>query len=108
MSATSIYAAVMATFTCTTALAAPRSTVWKHATKLTTINREMAPWLRMTVPREVGEASLDDPRLRIGEPLFASWILLLGVVPVERMQVTVIELEPGRRFVEQSRTSRIG
>jgi ligand-binding SRPBCC domain-containing protein len=95
----------MATFARTSALASPRDVVWKHSTNLVSVNREMAPWLRMTFPPEVATATLDDPRLRLGEPIFASWVLFLGVVPVERMQVTLVELDPGRRFVEQSRTA---
>jgi ligand-binding SRPBCC domain-containing protein len=94
-----------ATITRTTRLAAPADAVWSAATRMPSINAEIGPWLKMTAPREAQELSLDDPRLVLGEPIFTSWILLLGLVPVERMEVTIVELERGRRFVEQSRVS---
>ncbi|MDB4969951.1 MAG: hypothetical protein JWN44_5640 [Myxococcales bacterium] len=61
----------------------------------------------MSYPAEADELSLDDPRVRLGETLFASWILLLGLVPVERMRVTLVEIDPGRSFVEQSGVSML-
>lgn len=95
---------VTRTVTRSSRLAAPAERVWAHATSMASITREMAPWLRMTFPPEAAGVALDDPRVRLGEPLFTSWVLLLGVVPVERMDLTLAELDPGRRFVEQSRT----
>ena len=62
----------------------------------------MAPWLRMTAPAEARGLALDDAGAALGEPLFTSLVLLGGVVPVDRMRVTITELEPGRRFVERS------
>jgi len=76
--------------------------VWQHATSLDGINHEMGPWLQMTVPPEARGLTLDAALGSLGEPLFASRVLLLGVVPVDRMRITIVELEPGRRFVEQS------
>jgi ligand-binding SRPBCC domain-containing protein len=78
--------------------------VWGLVTRMPAINREMGPWLRMTYPREAENLSLGDTTVRLGEPLFTSWVLAGGLVPIERMAVTLVELEPGRRFVEQSRT----
>jgi ligand-binding SRPBCC domain-containing protein len=83
-------------------LRASASEVWRHATSIAGVNAEMGPWLRMTAPPDVRDLSLDDPRVVLGEALFASRVLLLGVVPVDRMRVTLVELERGRRFVEQS------
>jgi ligand-binding SRPBCC domain-containing protein len=83
-------------------LSASPAIVWRHATSLEGINRELAPWLRMTAPAELRGLSLDDERVVPGTQLFVSSVRLLGLLPVERMVVTIVELERGRRFVEQS------
>jgi ligand-binding SRPBCC domain-containing protein len=85
-----------------TPLRAAPADVWRHATSLDGINREMGPWLKMTAPPEARGLALDDAGVALGEPLFTSVVLFGGVVPVERMRVTITELEPGRRFVERS------
>jgi ligand-binding SRPBCC domain-containing protein len=79
--------------------------VWAHATSMTSINREMGPWLRMSYPPEARDLNLDSAEVRVGEPLFISWVSLFGVVPLERMKVTIVERGPGRRFVEQSQVA---
>lgn len=83
-------------------LRAPPGEVWRCATSMPEVDREMRPILRMTWPREADARALDDPGVPVGEPLFTSWILLFGVLPVDRMRVTLAEVEPGRRFVERS------
>jgi ligand-binding SRPBCC domain-containing protein len=92
----------MATITRASSLAAAAPEVWRHATSLDGINRELAPWMTMSAPPELRGLSLDDDRVVIGERLFVSWVRLFGVVPLDRMEVTIVELERGRRFVEQS------
>ena len=94
-----------ATVTRSSTLHAPPGEVWLHATSLDGIHRELSPWMRMTAPAEARGLSLDGAQVPLGEPLFTSWILLLGFFPVERMRLTLVELEPGRRFVEQSGTT---
>lgn len=84
------------------ALAAPADVVWRHATSIPGINAEMAPWMSMTVPRELRNLTLDDPSVIVGAELFVSTVRLLRLLPVDRMRVTLVELERGRRFVEQS------
>jgi ligand-binding SRPBCC domain-containing protein len=86
----------------TTPLRASPAEVWRHATSIEGINREMAPWLRMTAPAAARGLALDDAPDALGAALFTSLVLLGGVIPVERMQVTIAELEPGHRFVERS------
>ncbi len=84
-------------------LAAPAERVWAHAISLAGINREMAPWLAMTAPPAYDGLTLDDPRVELGVRLFASSIRLFGVVPVDRMELTIVELDrAGFRFVEES------
>jgi hypothetical protein len=74
--------------------------MWERATSPDGINDELRPWLRMTVPsgRE-GMTIADAP---LGERIGRSWIRLFGVVPVEYDDLCLVELEPGRRFLERS------
>lgn len=80
------------------ALAAAPEVVWAHATSVAGVNHELGPVLRMTAPDGV---SLEQAPL--GTPLFRSWVLLLGLLPVDYDDLTLVELEPGRRFLERSR-----
>jgi len=82
------------------ALAAPAAEVWAHATSIDGINAELAPWLKMTAPPEL--RSLSDVEVVLGRPIGRSTVLLFGWLPVDRMELTLVELEPGRRFVERS------
>ena len=69
---------------------------------LADVNRELGPWVRMTVPDAwEGRAISEWP---VGEELFVSWILLLGVLPIDRHVFGMTELRPGRGFDEQSRS----
>jgi ligand-binding SRPBCC domain-containing protein len=85
-------------------LRASAADVWARVTRMDAINREMMPFMRMTYPREAEGMTLDGADVRLGEPLFRSWVLLGGILPIERMDVTLVELDRGKRFVEQSRT----
>jgi hypothetical protein len=64
------------------------------------ISRELWPVLRMTAPRHV--KNLQDVRIEPGKPLFRSWVLLFGVLPLDRSDLTLLELRDGIGFVEQS------
>jgi len=64
------------------------------------ISRELAPILKMTAPR--GVASIADLRVQPGERLFRSWMLLFGILPVDRSDLTLLTIEPGKGFLEQS------
>jgi len=80
-------------------LAASPERVWEHATSPEGMNRELRPLLRMTFPPDTHDLAAS---WRPGERLFRSWILLGGVLPVEYDDLTIVELEPGRRFLERS------
>jgi ligand-binding SRPBCC domain-containing protein len=82
----------------TSTLAAPAETVWCWVTTPQGINDELRPWLRMTRP--TGVYSLAD--VRPGVPLGRSWILLLGVMPIDADDLTIVQIAPGR-FLERSR-----
>ena len=83
----------------TSHLAAPAAAVWRHAISPAGVNRELRPLARMTFPADA--ASLE-ATLVPGERLFRSWIFLLGVLPVDYDDLTIVEYEPGRRFLERS------
>ena len=75
--------------------------VWDRATTPEGINDELRPLMRMTVP--AGFTSLEPDRIELGEPIGRSWVLLGGVLPFDYDDITLVELEPGRRFVERGR-----
>ena len=56
--------------------------------------------MRMPVPR--GIRRLTDVDAVPGQPLFFSWILLFCVLPVDWSRLTLLEIDDGRGFVEQS------
>ncbi|MCX6408219.1 MAG: hypothetical protein NTV28_14995 [Propionibacteriales bacterium] len=79
----------------------PREVVWARVASVAGIQHEMMPWLLMSMPR--GTEHLDVHTLPVGQPLGKAWLRLFGVLPVEYDDLTVVELEPGRRFREVSR-----
>lgn len=90
----------MATFVLTSHVAAPALEVWPWVTSPAGINHELMPFLRMTIPRGMQGKDIDD--LPIGRAIGRSWILLFGCVPVDFDNITIAELEEGRRFLEKS------
>ena len=80
---------------------APRDEVWARVVSVDGIRDELAPWLTMTMPR--GMDGLDVATLPVGQPLGRAWLRLFGVLPVDFDDLTIVALEPGRRFHEVSR-----
>lgn len=74
--------------------------VWTWITSLRGISREMWPYFRMTTPRDI--QSLNEITLTPGKPMFRSYVFLFGLLPIDYSDLTLIELDPGRGFVEQS------
>ena len=81
-------------------LTAPPQEVWRWITSFQGIATEMRPLLHMTVPR--GVQRLTDIDIVPGQPMFISWMLLFGVLPVDRSTMTLVEIENGSGFVEAS------
>jgi ligand-binding SRPBCC domain-containing protein len=81
-------------------LDADAETVWARAATFEGINYEFAGLLRMTAPRDVREAGLDG--VKIGERTCRSWILLLGLIPFDYDDITIVELDPPHGFLERS------
>jgi hypothetical protein len=88
-------------FEIATDLASPAGTVWQHVTTIDGVNGELTPLMRMTVPRALRGATLDD--LPLGQRAGRSWILLFGIIPVDYDDLTITDRGPGHRFFEQSR-----
>lgn len=80
-------------------VAAPRARVWAAVASMSGVNAELAPLVRMTAPRGVDRIDADDPQVRAG---FASWILLLGFVPLDRHRFGFAHIVDGYRFDERS------
>ena len=87
--------------TVTSRVPAPPAEVWERVTTPEGINHELRPVVRMTMPRGVGQISLEE--VPLGRKWFRSWILLGGVLPIDYDDITVIRLDPGRGFLERSR-----
>jgi hypothetical protein len=83
-------------------IARPANEVWTRAVGEEGINYELAPILRMTMPRALRGRTIED--VEVGVPLGRSWILLGRVLPVDYDDLRLAELEPGHRFLERSRT----
>jgi hypothetical protein len=82
-------------------LSAPAAAVWDRVVTPEGINDEFWPWLTMSMPKDADRLSIDT--LEAGRPLGRAWLRLFGVLPVDYDDLTIAELEPGRRFLEQSR-----
>ena len=64
------------------------------------VNRELFPLARMTHPREL--SVLEPGIVPLGQRAFRSWIFAFGLVPIDYDDLTFIEIERGRRFLERS------
>jgi ligand-binding SRPBCC domain-containing protein len=82
-------------------LRATQDEVWAHVSSVRGINDEFWPLLRMTAPRSVREQGL--AAVQVGERVCRSWVLLLGVLPVDYDDITLTRLDPPRGFLEQSK-----
>ncbi len=87
-------------------LAQPADEVWAEVTTPSGINRELRPWLRMTVPRRIRRLSLQ--HVELGVLVCRSWVLLLGLIPFEYDDLVLVERGPGLRFLERSSTFATG
>lgn len=88
------------TLSFTSDLATPMATVWEIVGTMQGVNSELSPWLSMTAPPQARVLRIEDAP--IGKPLFASWVLLGGVLPIDRHSFTIVEVNRGSGFVEQS------
>jgi ligand-binding SRPBCC domain-containing protein len=87
------------TFTQSSRLAAPATQVWARAVTWAGVNAELWP-VRMTAPPEWRDRDIGS--VPCGQPLFQSWILLLGVLPLDVHHFRLESVGPGFRFQEDS------
>ena len=82
------------------ALQANRAEVWAAMSTVGGVNKEVAPFVRMTDPTD--GAPFDTEPWRVGAPV--SWQLLFGVIPIDRHRIELVALPAGGGFRESSST----
>jgi ligand-binding SRPBCC domain-containing protein len=82
-------------------LLARRADVWARVTTARGINDELRPLLRMTAPASLRREGL--AHVELGRRICRSFVLLLGVLPVDYDDVTLVRLDPPAGFLERSR-----
>ena len=73
---------------------------WAWITSVEGIQKEMAPFIRMTSPE--GVMTLQDAGFTLGQPMFLSWLKLFGIIPIDYSRLTLIEFQEGVGLVERS------
>lgn len=74
--------------------------LWNWSTSVRGVDAEMGPILKLEFPKGMTQMPQEQGSLR--RPLGNCKFLLFGLLPVDLSRLTFVELEPGRRFVEQS------
>lgn len=74
--------------------------IWSRITQPIGINYELAPLMRMTVPKGFRGKTIRD--VELGRPIGRCWLLLFGLFPFDYDDLVIAELEHGRRFRETS------
>lgn len=82
-------------------LARDKQTVLGHVGDLRGVNWELGPLLHMTAPRSFADRSLFEARA--GAPLFRSWLLLGGILPIDVDHLAFESIDPESGFVESSK-----
>lgn len=90
----------MRSFEISSDLAATPEEVWQRVVTPAGINDELLPLMAMTMPQQLRGATIDE--LPLGQRVGRSWLLLFGLVPVDYDDLALAEVDPGRRFLEQS------
>lgn len=81
-------------------VAAPIERVWERVVSPEGINHELRPWMTMSMPSGAHDLSIET--IEVGQPMGRSWIRLLGILPIDYDDLTIVDLEPGRSFREES------
>ncbi|HBM89841.1 MAG TPA: hypothetical protein DD437_14950 [Rhodobiaceae bacterium] len=77
----------------------PVHELWPIVTSAAGVNAELRPLISMTFP----SGGFDFSTAPLNQPLFNSWILLCGILPVDRHTFMLHEIGPSH-FVETSHT----
>ncbi|MDR3417104.1 MAG: hypothetical protein P4L83_13045 [Nevskia sp.] len=83
-----------------TRVAVPAEEAWRWMTSVKGVAAEVWPVLRLTTP--TGLQNLTDLKVAPGRRLFRSWILLGGILPIDCSDLILLEVDPGKGFVEES------
>lgn len=81
-------------------LAANQAPVWASISTMTGVNEELMPLVRMTYPKQADAMKITDAPL--GEVAFASYVLLFGLLPLDRHALRLEQIFPGEGFLEDS------
>jgi ligand-binding SRPBCC domain-containing protein len=81
-------------------LRAPQDEVWASVATFAGVNDEFFPLFRMTAPRRVREQGLG--AVEVGRRLCRSWVLVLGILPVDYDDIVLERLDPPNGFLERS------
>lgn len=73
---------------------------WSWCVSQRGVRAEMWPLMRMTFPP--GLDPIFTEATPLGRPICESWLLLFGLVPVDRSSLTLVSFTPGVCFVERS------
>jgi len=79
-------------------LMASRHEVWSVVSTMKGVNAELGPWRRMTYPGEHSSLADSVP----GRTAFRSWVLLLGLVPLDRHTFVFDRVDDDHGFIEES------
>ncbi|MCF4166219.1 hypothetical protein L2U69_11235 [Zavarzinia compransoris] len=85
--------------TVSSVVAAPRAAVWAHVSTFEGVNDELGPLVRMSHP---ATTAVLDESLPLDRPLFRSWLLLFGVLPVDYDHIGFAHIAAGSGFAERS------
>ncbi len=77
--------------------------IWPSLLDMTGINAELAP-LSMTFPHRAEGSRLDAAQIPLSQVLFHSWVMLWGLIPLDRHSLCLTEVTAGAGFHEQSTT----
>jgi ligand-binding SRPBCC domain-containing protein len=77
--------------------------MWKWITSSEGLNHELFPILHMSSLSNFSTKNLDT--IELGVPITRSWLLLFGLLPIGFSELTLVELNVGERFIEQSKMS---
>jgi ligand-binding SRPBCC domain-containing protein len=79
---------------------APTDEVWRRVVTPEGINDEVRPIMTMSIPRGAQEMTIDE--VPLGTPIGRAWLRLFGVLPFDYDYLTIVEVQPGRAFREES------
>jgi len=79
---------------------APADEVWQRVVTPEGINDELHPVMTMSIPRGAAGMTIDE--IPIGTPIGRAWMRLFGVLPFDYDYLTIVEIQPGRAFHEES------